>query len=269
MFRPLPLRFSICAVALLSLVLGTRLLDRQRTPGLRIILPEIEGDAALILTPDDRAVLIDGGADGAALATWLGNTLPFGQRSLDAIVLTRADANTLPGQIATLKRYSVGTALLPPTERQTSSLNAWLELVEGQGIVPQTITANDQLRLGACALRILAESDGNAVLTLQCEATTAYFMQSLNADLEAALEGEARDPAALVVYPWQQTTQTALLETLQPFTVVFSEGGYSKELLTWQDRRVGAAQLYHETINGQITLVSDDAGIRVDVERKE
>lgn len=266
--QPPPLRFSLIIVAVLGFVLATQVWNR-RQPILRVLLPSVAGDAALIVTPEGRTVLIDGGADGAALATWLGNTLPFGQRTIDAIVLTRADNTTLPGQIAALKRYSVGMALLPPTERRTSSLDAWTQLVEAQQVTPQLIEAGDTLQLGACNLAMLHAFSGQAALGLNCGTTTAYFFQSIDDDIAAALDDDALAPATLIVYPWQRPAQTPLLERLQPTAIVFSEGGDSATMLTWNDRQIGAARLYHEAINGQIELTSDERGVRIEVEREE
>src|SRR3712207_3565844 len=97
--HPPPLRWLLAAGAILGAVLGGLLLGR-RDAGLRIIWPELAGDGALVLAPDGTSVLIDGGSDAAAVAGWLGRELPFGQRRIDVMVLTRAGSATLPGQLA-------------------------------------------------------------------------------------------------------------------------------------------------------------------------
>lgn len=271
MLRPLPLKLGLLGVLLLGSVLGALLVAGDHPGRLRIVVPTLSGDAALIMTPDGRFVLIDGGADGAAMATWLGNTLPFGQRRLDAVVLTRADTQTLPGQLAALKRYTVGAALLTAPEKRTSSLDAWWQLLETQQVTPQTITIGDRLALGQCDLLVLAEHDSRAAIQLSCPTATALFLQSVDDDLEAQLEVQPLPRADLVITPWARTTDTPLMQALQPGVIVFSEAEakHADAPQTWEARRVGAARLYHETVNGEVELRSDDEQTTVTAEREE
>jgi competence protein ComEC len=269
MIRPLPLRLSLVMVALLMLVFGELIVGGQQPAQLRVLLPALPGDGALIITPDGKAVLIDGGADGAALATWLGNTLPFGQRHLDALILSRADTKTLPGQLAALKRYRIGTALMAATERRNSSLDAWWELLQGQNVTPQQIAASDRLVLGQCRLDALSEHEGQLTLALRCGATTVYFLQSIEDESEQELAAQQLEPAALVVYPWKRATNTALMQQLQPPAITFSEGGHAEAMLSWNERQIGAARLYHEATHGQIELRSDERQTTITAERGE
>jgi hypothetical protein len=92
-----------------------------------------------------------------------------------------------------------------------------------------------------------------------------YFLQALDDDGEAALETGHYSPATLVVYPWQRPTDVQLLHALQPQAIIFSEGEGSDLTQSWAERKVGAAVLYHEALNGQLELVDDghQATIRV------
>lgn len=190
MIRPLPLRLSLGLAVLLALVFSALLIGGQRPSQLRILVPAIPGDAALITTPNGETVLIDGGEDGATLATWLGNALPFGQRHLDVIILTRPDAKTLPGQLAALKRYRVGMALMAATEENNSSQAAWWDLLAAQSITPQPLAAGDRLTLGQCTLDTLTEHEGRLTLALRCGTTTAHFLQSIDDEAEQELEAQ-------------------------------------------------------------------------------
>ena len=265
MLRPLPLRFSLTLLVLLGVVLGADRVLTQPSTHLRVVVPALPGDGALVVVPGGRTMLIDGGSDGAALATWLGNTLPFGQRRIDVLVLTRADESTLPGQLAGLKRYEIGMAVLPPTERRNSSLDAWWQLLEQQGTPIHTITTDDRLALGQCEVRVLEEHAGRASLALHCGPTAIYFFQSLDADGEAALEAQRLPPAQLAIYPWGRATNTPLLQQLQPGAVVFSEGG-DEQHLSWADRQIGSAKLYHEALHGQLELIHNGQQLAIQVE---
>jgi hypothetical protein len=233
---------------------------------MRVLIPALAGDAALIMLPDGQTILIDGGADGAAVATWLGNTLPFGQRRIDVAVLSRADSSTLPGQLAAFKRYEIGMAVLPPIERRSSSTDAWWQLLEQQRTIIHTITTGDHLALEQCVLRVIDEHAGRAAFELGCGSTMVYFLQALDDDGEAALETEQLAQAALVVYPWHRPTDVRLLRALHPQAIVFSEGQDSEIAQSWAERRVGAAALYHEEINGQLELVDNGQHATIMVE---
>lgn len=269
MIRPLPLRLSLGLAVLLALVFGALLIGGQRPSQLRILVPAIPGDAALITTPNGKTVLIDGGEDGATLATWLGNALPFGQRHLDVIILTRPDAKTLPGQLAALKRYRVGMALMAATEENNSSQDAWWDLLAAQSITPQPLAAGDHLTLGQCTLDTLTEHEGRLTLALHCGTTTAHFLQSIDDEAEQELEAQDLERSTLALYPWKRSTNTPLMQALRPEAMIFSEGGRSEGALSWTDRQIGDARMFHEDVHGQIELRGIDEQMMITAERGE
>ncbi|HEY0605130.1 MAG TPA: hypothetical protein VGD58_19580 [Herpetosiphonaceae bacterium] len=269
MIRPLPLRLSLGLVVLLALVFGALLIGGRHPDQLRILVPALPGDAALIMTPNGKTVLIDGGEDGAALATWLGNALPFGQRDLDVLILTRPDARTIPGQLAALKRYRVGMALMAATEENNSNQDAWWDLLAAQSVTPQPITAGDQIKLGECALDTLTEHEGRLTLALRCGATAAHFLQSIDDEAEQELEALDLEASALAIYPWKRGTDTRVMQALRPQAIIFSEGGRSEGMLSWTDRQIGEARLFHEDVHGQVELRGVGEQMTISAERGE
>ncbi len=259
MLRPLSLRNATLAIALLSFVLGALLVAGRAAPELRIIIPAHKGDGALILTPDGHTILIDGAADGASFAAWLGEALPLGRRHIDAIVLTRADSGTLPGQIAAIRRYHVGLAAGGNSDR----LAVWRELLAAQATNVHTVATGARITVGACAIDVIGARADRLALRLICGATTAYFLQSLDRALESALLDQPHGPATLVVYPWSRPTRTPLMEQLAPAAIVFAEGDSGRAGLTWHDRQVGNARLLHESLHGQIELTGNGQEVRV------
>ncbi len=63
--------------------------------------------ATFIRTPRGSKILIDGGANPSVVLSTLGQRIPFWDRSLDLLVLTRADDEHLAGLVAALERYDV------------------------------------------------------------------------------------------------------------------------------------------------------------------
>lgn len=267
MVRPLPLPINLFIVAVLSVIAGSLLQARSVDPAVRVIIPAIEGDGALVITPEGRTVLIDGGADGAALATWLGSTLPFGTRRIDAVVLTRSDGRTVPGQLAALKRYEIGTALAPPIEQQSTNFEAWWQLLQGQNTSTHTVTAGDALNVGMCRVEVLTERSGQLTLQLACGATNVFFLQSIDDASLSDLDGQPLPRATLAIYPWSRSTDVPLLHTIQPTALVFSDDGRNPDGLSWADRQIGSARLYHETINGKIELRDTGTTVTIEVEQ--
>ncbi len=129
---------------------------------LHVIFLETKGDAALIQTPGGGYVLIDGGADPAALTAALGRRMPFWQRRTRAggADLARRQAPARPG---------CGAGALPgcggagPAARvgRGATLNEWRRLLDAQRARVRTARVGDRLDLGGATLRVLAIGDGD------------------------------------------------------------------------------------------------------------
>src|SRR5919199_5839138 len=116
-----PLRLVALACVVL-LGIPTALWWTNRSDGrLHLIVPALAGDGALLRTAVGQIALIDGGADGAAVANWLGRELPLGRHQIDLLVQTRVDRTTMPGQLAAARRYHVRTAVVVlPWQKEAS-----------------------------------------------------------------------------------------------------------------------------------------------------
>ena len=65
-----------------------------------------QGDATLIQTPSGRQILIDGGYYPTIIKRHLGQTLPFGDRSIDLLIATHPDADHVTGLPELFDQYS-------------------------------------------------------------------------------------------------------------------------------------------------------------------
>jgi hypothetical protein len=267
--RPLPLRFSLIAIVLLGFVLSALVVAQRGDARLRIIMSPLDGNGALAITPEGHTILIDGGSDGAALAAWLGEKLPFATRQIDLLVLNQADARTLPGQLAAIKRYRIGRALLPEIKEETTQTEAWQEWLDEQGTPVHIMQPGDRVRIGSSIIDVLTAHTEQTTFALRWKQTTHYFLQALDASVENTLAKQQLPPATLVVFPWAYPTDVPLLHQLAPEAIVFSEGGDRDPLQSFAQRRVGAAQLLHKEINGEISVASDGQHTEIRVERKE
>src|SRR3954447_8546970 len=124
--RPLSLRAGALLAALVAVVAFGLWWTGRNDGNAHIIVPPIAGDGLLLKSAGGQIALIDGGADGGAVASWLGQELPLGRRQLDLLILTRADSTTLPGQLAAARRYHILQALLARPQKAEPQ---WDELV--------------------------------------------------------------------------------------------------------------------------------------------
>lgn len=241
----------------------------QRPDGrLRIWLLDTPGDAALLRTPGGAHILIDGGGDPAQLALLLGRHMPYWQRDLALVVLTRPDAARLPGQVAALARYRPALALAPPDLGARGAAGEWRRLIVEQGVPARRLAAGQQLTIDGVRLQVLGFNpgdDGGAVLLVRYGATQVLFHTGGPAgdDLARSIAG---GPLAALVYPWQRELETPLVLALRPQATIFTRAYAAAEpaLLTYADRRRLSPQLFHPQNDGTIALTSD--GRRVVIE---
>ena len=91
---------------LIALLLIGRLASAHADGRLHVYALDVgQGDAILIVTPEGRQMLVDGGPDGETTLTELGNLLPAGDRTLDVAMATHLDADHVGGLLAVLQRY--------------------------------------------------------------------------------------------------------------------------------------------------------------------
>lgn len=79
-----------------------------------------QGDAIYIEAPNGRQMLVDAG-DGPIVLSKLSKVMPFGDRSIDMIVMTNPDKDHIGGFIDVLKRYKVNYVLESGTPKKTKT----------------------------------------------------------------------------------------------------------------------------------------------------
>ena len=82
-----------------------------------------QGDSALIVTPQGKQVLVDGGPEAESAVRALSGPMSAGDRSLDMMVLTHLDADHSRGLLEVLDRYRVASVVVG-LENPDSSLYA-------------------------------------------------------------------------------------------------------------------------------------------------
>ncbi len=228
----------------------------QRPPGtLQIFFPTLKGDAAIIQLPGGETILLDGGGDPAALLTALGRHMPFWQRSLAAVIASDDDSDRLPGQVAALARYCPRASYVAVASRRGAQAREHERLLGVCGKPARQLSAGMVLRFGAVSLAVLGfAADGGAILRLTYGARSVVFAQaSASEELARAAQTD------LLVFPWDRDPHTPLVLALRPRAMLLTDGTSLDHpaRLTYLDRAVGGARLYHERIDGDLTYISD------------
>jgi competence protein ComEC len=87
-----------------------------------------QGDSALVRTPSNRFILIDGGPDDSVLRG-VGAVMPFYERRIDLVILTHPHPDHINGLVEVLKRYTVDTVLMTGINYDYAGYDEFLDLL--------------------------------------------------------------------------------------------------------------------------------------------
>ncbi|KKS64765.1 MAG: internalization-related competence protein ComEC/Rec2 protein, partial [Parcubacteria group bacterium GW2011_GWB1_42_6] len=92
-----------------------------------------QGDATFIETPRHHQILIDGGPSAAILPK-VEESLPFGDKRIELLILTHPDSDHLNGLIEILKRYEVAAVLETGIKDDSAQYAQWEEIIKEKNI---------------------------------------------------------------------------------------------------------------------------------------
>ncbi len=247
-----------------------------------------QGDSALIVTPEGRQVLVDGGPAPDSAIRALSEAMPEGDRSLDLVVVTHLDADHSRGLIDVLDQYEVG-AIVAGTESSTASMYAqWQAGVERNKVDVVSVHQGYALDLGS---RVVAEvlnprsgisgggSANNDALVLRMTYGSVSFL--LTADIEAqtesllALMGAGIESTVLkVAHHGSKASSTAgFIDAVGPAVALISVGGDNSfghpndEVIGRLMRQIGGENIYRTDRHGDVEFVPDGVELWVETQR--
>ncbi|MBA3945133.1 MAG: hypothetical protein H0X37_11290 [Herpetosiphonaceae bacterium] len=263
-------RLLAFGATLVGVVLGAAWWNGRSDGRTHLIVPAVSGDVALLRTADGHTLLLDGGADAAATTSWLGHELPFYQRRFDLVVLTRADDQTLPGQLAALRRYSAGLIIYVPPTQSTPPFEAWRTIAATQGRLGQ-LHPGLQLQLGSTSITVLTVQDGHAALRIQVGQTNIYALESMDEVGLEQITAQLGHPADIVLMGWQVRPPALLVQHVQPGAVIYMPGGHTtlhQSFAGRWDERMPLNRLFDPAIHGRIDWSTDGRQGHVEVEQR-
>ena len=183
-----------------------------------------QGDAALIRTPQDQTILIDGGPDRTIL-TKLGESLPWTRRTIDLVILSHPHADHVAGLNYVLARYRVRHVLMTGAIHTTPEYLKFLELLKNKEVPVTIAQAGQVIELnGGVSVEVLwpfKSVVGERVDDLNItsivnrvvyKATAVLFTGDMPKENEAALLNSGSDLTAQILKVAHQGSRTSSSE---------------------------------------------------------
>lgn len=258
---------------------------------MRVVFGDVgNGDAALIVSPTGRQVLVDGGPEAQDATRLLGSALPFWDRSLDVVVLTHGHADHVTGLLDVLRRYDVGHIVERNAEYATPAYGDWSRAIEGEGAHVTQAVAGQLIDLGDGAYvevlhppdRLLRGTDSdlnNASIVLRVVYGDVSFLLTGDIFVEAEREMLSRGVevgSTVVKIPHhgsRSSSSAEFIERVQPSVAVISVGTDNRfghphtETLDVLQEYAPEARVMTTRDHGAIRFVTDGKTLSVETER--
>ncbi len=247
-----------------------------------------QGDSALIVTPQGRQVLVDGGPDVDSATRALARVMSDGDRSLDLVVLTHLDSDHSQGLLQVLERYDVGAVVYGAGAPESAMSARWDASVERNQVRAAPVFQGYRLDLGSgVTVEVLNprpenpgdESGNNQAVVLRVAYGTVSFL--LAADIEAEAEADLtygptgiRSTVLKAAHHGSKTSSTApFISAVDPAAVLVSVGqdnpyGHPDPgVMLRLGAQTGAGNLYRTDLDGDVEFVTDGADLWVNTNR--
>ncbi|MDA0733840.1 MAG: DNA internalization-related competence protein ComEC/Rec2 [Chloroflexi bacterium] len=253
-----------------------------------------QGDSTLIVTPNGRQVLIDGGPASESATTALSDVLPAWDRSLDLVALTHLDADHSRGLLEVMDRYQVEAALVGIQDSTAALYPQWqavidrnqasvIKLVAGQrltlddGVVLETLHPSASPLSGSPSGFSSNRNNNALVFRLVYQEISFLFTADIEAEAERQLLQSSSDldsDVLKVAHHGSKTSTTeAFLAAASPSVAVISAGVKNRyghphhDVLTRLQQAVGADQVYQTAQQGRIEFITDGYSLWVESQK--
>lgn len=233
-----------------------------------------DGAPVLIQTPRGAQFLVDGGRSATRLQAALGRTLPFTDRRLDGVILTRPDAGAISALVPVFERYSAETILLAAPSDEVRELAGRLaenvrqvELQRGHEIITDDGVHIETLAPRAGEAAALRVSYGEASFLLG---------DALRAQDGLALLSQHWWPRSTVLHlpggGSERANTPRFLEAVQPQVVIASvaagdrSGGPQSVVREWLNL-AGQPRLYRTDRDGTVEVSTDGMSLEIRTSR--
>lgn len=241
-----------------------------------------QGDSEMIALPGNVKILIDGGPNNGRAATSLGEVLPWGDRYIDAVIMSHMELDHFGGLLDVLKRYDVGVFIYNGRVVETESAKELLALLKERKIPIVIVGEGDKIRYEGNALEIISGQKESTKKTNANESAlvakftgggaTALFTGDIGKSTEEWLAQTKKVKADIIKIPHHGSKFSSteeFLKAVHPRVAIIEVGKNSyghptKEVLE-RIKNINA-QLFRTDTNGMVQLVIENGVIK---QRKE
>lgn len=237
-----------------------------------------QGDAILIVAPDGKAALIDGGESGSGVLAYL---RALGVERLDLVIATHPHADHIGGLVDVLNGIPVAEVVTSGQMHTTRTYERFLDGIAAAQAIYTEVGRGDSLQLGGLTLDVLhpasaAGDDFNnasLVLRLAYGQVAFLFTGDAEAQTEASILAAGYDVRANILKVGHHGSRTSssatFLARVQPEVAVYCAGagnsyghphGETLAALTQS-----GAQVYGTDTHGTVIVTTDGTGYAVAV----
>ena len=249
-----------------------------------------QGDSTLIVTPNGRQVLVDGGPDAESATRALVGPLSRWDRSLDLVALTHPDTDHGRGLLEVLDRYEVAGVLVGVEAPESPLYPQWQATLDRQGLTAIPVSSGYRIILEEdVTLEVLnppptsfqgspSDRNNNGVVFRLVYGEVSFM---LAADIESLVEnylvrqGRPLESVVLKVpHHGSNTSTTAeFLRRVNPSQAVISSGednpfGHPRpQVLARLEDTLGQGGVYQTAQQGDVEFISDGRRLWVRTQR--
>jgi competence protein ComEC len=191
------------------------------------------GDAILILAPDGKTMLIDGGSRDTGITGYLRS---LGVRQIDAMVATHPHQDHIGGLIEVLRAFPVSRLYTNGGTDEGSIFRDFRTAVAETGVPEQKVRRGDEFSLGGLTFYVLnppspplSNTNKNSmVLRFKYKKTTVLLMADADQVTEEDILEEGLSVDADIVklghHGSDESSSKAFLEAVSPESAIYSSG---------------------------------------------
>lgn len=281
---------GVAPVIVLGAILLFGQLSATRADGLLHVhvLDVGQGDAILVVTPEGRQVLVDGGPEPRTTLAALGQRLPAGDRSLDAVVVTHLDSDHAGGLIGVLDRYDTKIVMQGSASPGSALFHQWQSVLDQREHPTVQIRAGHRIQLDSgVVLEVLHPPPGKLPphidrnannLSVVMRMTFGEVSFLLTGDVEQDSErylvdiaGERLRSDVLKVahHGSRSSTSASFLRAVGAESAVISSGSENRyghphaDVMARLATMVGNESVFITSRDGTVEYVTDGAGLWV------